>query len=190
MTSCGIPVIGRRRTFWSTQACATEPDCAGSCETAYGLKYNCPNSGNCENYTTGKTRTIETDNWLKGLIINILFTDGRLPETACGWQPGARGGHWSDSYRPSEYAGTSGSMLRALTTHGTIAEALQEINVIARHDLEKLVKYGVADSIDVTSKYLGANTVSLDIIVYGVNGDVTKVGLSGKRMKNDWAWST
>jgi len=190
MATCDVSAVGRRRTFWANQACTTERDCGFDCGADYGIKYYCPENQACTEHKPGSQRGIETDNWLRGLVINILFTDGKLVDTLCGWKPGARGGHWSDSYRNGRYPGSVGSSIRNLKTHGTISDAIAEINAYMRFDLQKLVTYGVALSIEVASKYIGNNTVQSDIIIYGVDGTTTQVGVSGQRLKNSWAWTT
>jgi phage gp46-like protein len=189
MNDCLIaPVTGRRRTFWTTQPCLSVVDACGSeCET-HGLVYACSDGGDCINYAPGKQRTIVTSDWVRGLALNILLTDGQKDDTPCGWRPNARGGHWSDGYR--ENAGNSGSRVRYLKAHGRIADAIAELITIVRHDMQKLVSYGVAKSVDVTASYLGSNRAKLEINVFGDGGSSVNVGISGTRIANSWVWNT
>lgn len=191
--NCNDPFPDRRRTFWTVQACEKTTLCGYECDDNYGLKLYCPDAenpdGTCVDHMPGQQRSIRTNDWVRSLAIMILFTNGRLPESKCGYNPGARGGHWSDSYHTNDTA-RAGSTIRTLGKHGRISDALQEIAAIMKYDLGKMITYGVATAIDVTTKYLGGNVAQADIVIYGRAGDITRIGLAGSRVQNSWAWST
>lgn len=187
LENCKLPLAGRRRIFWTTQPCRTAVDACGNECADYGIELECPNGGNCVEYAPGRGRTVKTTEWVRGLVLNILLTDGRRADTSCGWRPGTRGGHWSDSFRTQP--GASGSSIRYLKSHGRIADAIAELLAFVKHDLHKLVTYGVASSVEVTAEYAGANVAKLAITVFGLNGEATKVGISGERKANAWVWT-
>lgn len=190
-TICPVAIPDRRRTFWTTQACSTDALCGDTCETSYGLQMYCPDGDACSaNHVPEQRRSFVTSDWVRSLALNILLTAGRRENKGCGYRPGARGGHWSDSYRSSSYPGTAGSNIGLLDAQGSIAEAIAQLRAIVKHDMTKLVTYGVATGVDVSAEYSGNNTAKLDIKIYGVAGETVKVGASLSRVKNDWAWLT
>lgn len=177
MALCTTQVNTRRRLFWTTQvgACGTEDKCGVSCGVP-GLQAIDAVGG----------RTFATTEWVRGLIVNMLMTDGREPATTCGYAPGTQGGHWSESYG----AGTVGTLMRTVDSKGSINEAVAEIESYASATLERLVERGVAVSVEVTAKYVGSLRMNLDVIVYGANNETaTRVGLSAERLENGWVWS-
>jgi phage gp46-like protein len=172
LANCDIPVAGRRKLFWSTQPdCFPETSCDKECAGA-GLRVE-----------GGK---IDTSNWVVGLAMNIILTDAKKPDTECGWYPGTRGGHWSDSFRNDGRG--SGSSIRFLKTSCSVGEMAAEVQNALQHDLSKLVVYGVARSIKVTAKYAGKNTVDANVEILGENGQSVRVGVSAQRIKNSWVW--
>lgn len=179
--SCGISSTERRRTFWTTQPCGADELCGNQCGSQYGLKLV---------DQPGNFRSIATDNYVRSLALNILLTDGRRPDAPCGYRPGARGGHWSDSFRPAEYAGTTGSLIATLNAHKSIADALAELKAIVKFDMQKLVAYGIATAVEVDAEYLGNNAAKLNIKIMGFAGETTNVGATLTRVKNSWAWET
>ena len=166
----------RRRLFWATQpgACGSDENCAGDCGIP-GLAYEAPG-------------VISSSGWLTGLIINMLMTDGRLPDTECGYRPGAQGGHWSESYMPGN-GDSIGTLLRKVPVTGTIRESLNLIVAFARATIDRLVTRGIALSVDVEGKYAGNNVMILDVIVRGTGsvGDA-RVGVSAERTPQGWIW--
>ena len=166
----------RRRLFWATQpgACGEDQTCSGDCGVP-GLAFE-------------SESTISTKNWLSGLIINMLMTDGRQPDTACGYRPGAQGGHWSESYIQSGPREV-GTLLRKIPRTGTVRESLNLIVAHARATIDRLVARGIAQSVDVQGRYIGNNVMVLDITVQGsANFGDARVGLSVNRTPEGWVW--
>jgi phage gp46-like protein len=178
---CIMPTNARQRTFWTTQVCEQGELCGGKCDDTHGLKIveGLDNTG-----------TIATNEWVRSLALNILLTSGRRPDAPCGWRPGVRGGHWSDSFRPAEYAGASGSMVATLNAHKSISDALAELSAFVKFDMQKLVGYGVATRVDVDAEYLGNNRAKVTVKILGFAGEQVSVGASLTRVKNAWAWET
>lgn len=180
MTTCQALAQDRRRSFWTTQMCgATQNACGGDCGE-YGMAM-APVEGGSE-----RERRIDNAGWVQSLIYNILLTDGRMSDSACGYRPGARGGHWSDSFRSDGL--TAGSLLRTLGTFGRINDQVNLAGAYAKADMAKLVTMKVADSVDVKATYGGGLSINLDITVYGRSGDVTRVGLTGSPTGSEWRW--
>ena len=187
LNECGIGLYSRRRTFWTTQplACGTFDSCGDSCGFA-GLELATENDAPIDDPNT-QPRFIRNDNFVRGLALNILLTDGRKPETDCGYSPLGRGGHWSDSFRDDGF--TSGTLLRSLPAAGAIRDLVNLARVYAQADLDKLVDpYGVASEVSVVSTYGGGNKVNLSIQIIGIAGATTRIGVIGSRLKNSWAW--
>lgn len=186
---CYTPPLGNRRSFWTWQPCDTGLDECGNVCADWGLKYICSDGACDENYTPGDKRTVETSKWLRSLIVSILGTNGRLPDTYCGYRPGSRGGHWSDSFHKAEYAATAGSLVRTLRPRGTISEAARELKATVEYDLKKLITYNVASKVAVDVKVGKANVAYVDITVYGTGTDQKfNVGLNATRLANAWTW--
>lgn len=177
MAACGTGAVGRRRLFWATQpdACGEDQDCFQDCGRP-GFKVE----------TTDEGLTFSTDEWLRGLIINMLMTDGRRPASACGYSPGGRGGHWSESYMGSN-AGV-GTLLRTVEPGGSVVELRALLAAHAQSTLGRLVARGVAVSTNTTAEYLGNGRFRLIIEVIGINNEISRIGLSGDRLANGWVW--
>lgn len=205
---CVTPPTCERRVFWSTQidACPPVEVCDQPCAVP-GLRLvpvrdecaadglgcfdsTCPNDAVDEIGTT-----IDTSNYVVGLALNILLTDARRDDTECGWLPGRRGGHWSETFiGGSAQTGSSarvGSRVRFHSGRGSIQEQVNEIEAYAQDDLAKLVTYGVASKVDVEAKYVGRGSVAVQATIYGSAGEVLgRVGVKGQRAANGWVWST
>jgi len=168
---CALDTIDVRKLFWATQpeTCGTAPDCGASCGQP-GLELQ-PDG------------TIATGGWLRSLILNMLLTDGRLPDTDCGYRPGGQMGHWSESY----VLGDIGSLLRTAHSTGTIAETITALRANAEATLARLVSRAVAVKVEVDVAYLGNMRFSLDITVFGSTSKA-RVGLTGSRLDNSWIW--
>lgn len=178
---CMIGDTERRRTFWTTQPCESDELCRNTCGASYGTKFVAGN---------GRGKSIQTNDYVRSLALNILLTSGRRPDAPCGYRPGVRGGHWSDSYRPREYQATSGSLIATLNSHKSIADALSELRALVKFDMQKLVAYKVATNVEVIAEYLGNNAAKLTIKIVGFAGETTNVGATLARVKNSWAWET
>lgn len=183
MVQCNGPVNGRRKIFWTTQpnACGVDESCVGECGTP-GLVLYIPEG------VTNKGRTIRNDNYVLGLAINMLLTDGRKDDTLCGHRPGARGGHWTDGYREDGLA--AGTQIRYIAPQKSVSDTVKLIKIYTEATLAKLVRYGVASAVNVTVKYLGRGVIAQDIEIIGTNGITSRVGLTGSRLENSWVWET
>lgn len=178
MASCGSSPLGRRNLFWATQpgACGDTAVCGSDCGHP-GLEPLTDSAG---------AVTLSTDNWLQGLVINMLMTDGRRPDQACGYAPGGQGGHWSASYMSADTG--LGTLLRTATTVGRVQQLTALITSYAQSTMQRLVTRGVAVDVSVDGSYLGEGKYQLDIIIVGLHNTVTRVGLSGARLANGWVW--
>lgn len=203
MVTCQTPAGSRRRLFWATQpdGCGSNPVCGYQCGVpglAYAKSYlydcnpnalPCPPATNnpaCPPDTLGP-RSISTDEWVRGLIINMLMTDGRSPDTPCGYRPGSQGGHWSSSYietGPTDI----GTLMRTVPPVGRVQETVTLVSSYAKATLQRLIARGVAATVDVNGVYLGEGRMRLDITVIGRGGDTTRVGIDGARLTNGWVW--
>lgn len=167
----------RRKLFWATQphACGSVLSCGKECGTP-GLAID-PVPGGA---------TIKTSDYVRGLVYNILLTDGRKALTTCGYTPGTRGGHWSDSFRQdSNY---SGSLFRFVKPSGRVRDDLAAIQAAAEFDLRKLVVYGVATSIKVAVDYIGRGKAAMVVTIVGPSGETATVGATGTTIDNAWVW--
>lgn len=176
MVTCTVADADRRRKFWVTQpdACGVDVPC-GPCAKP-GLRP----------IDTDQGRTFDTSEYVRGLALNILLTNGRKPDTLCGTTPGTRGGHWSDAFRPGQ---ASGSLLRQAQPTGRVSDQVAEIQALAKRDLEKLILYKVATAVDVTATYAGRNRVHLAVAIMGQDGRSTAVAVTGTRLENSWVWN-
>lgn len=194
----------RFRRFWATQpnVCPAEPgDCSPACEQP-GLslmvtvdptwqQLTCAYDGKgglgdgCAPPITGAT--ISTENYVRGLVINILGTNAAQVPSICGNRPGQRLGYWLDSISDDK----SGSSIRYVPTLGfTTAQAVQFVQMQAQSDLQKLVGYGVANQVTVTASYVGGGTIGLKIIVEGVDDQTTVVNSTMTKISNAWVWNS
>lgn len=200
---CDTPLDCQRRVFWATQAdaCIPEDDCSGAACATPGLKLiNIPDECNtdalgcydssCANPALDSLGiTIDTSKYVEGLALNILLTDSRKPDTECGWLPGRRGGHWSETFIEGGGARV-GSRVRFHSGKGSIQQQVNEIEALAQEDLSKLVTYGVATKVQVKATYLGRATVGVIATIFGPTGaEIGRVGISGQRAANGWVWN-
>ena len=175
MATCVTTAIGRRKLFWATQ-----PDAAGE-DALCGA--NCGRPG-----LTLDGSSLSTENWIRGLAINMLMTDGREPNTECGYTPGAQGGHWSESYM--SVMATVGTLVRTVKPAGRTQELTALVKGYVEATLARLVTRGVASSIEVEVKYQGSGRFLVDAQIIGTSGEVSKVGISGQRLANGWVWES
>jgi phage gp46-like protein len=181
MVECIIPVDGRRKIFWTTQpdACGVVQGCISECGSS-GLKSHVP--------AGQKGRTFYTNDYVRGLMINIIGTKGRRDDSNCGWRPGTRGGHWADTYRTD--GNTVGTGIYDIPAQTSVADCINLLRARLLHDMQKLVAYGVAQSVNVAVSYAGGNTFAVTVEAFGNDGKSSRVGLTGKRLENSWVWGT
>lgn len=196
---CRVAPAGRRRVFWTTRAdaCGSTEPCPGDSCGRPGLQLlplaacDPPYAGNrpvgCGPDPTAGV-TIAADNYVEGLILNIMLTDGAVTPDQCGVSPGSRGGHWSDGFRGDGL--NAGTAIRRVKVQCGIDEALREIEALAENDLAKLVQWGIASEVAAEARYAGRNRVHLAITVRGERINETRVAITGERLKNAWVWDT
>ena len=197
MNQCSSARVDRRNNFWTTQpdACGDSTVCGVECGIP-GLAFEASDicGLDCDNtLQDGCTppelpKTFITTDWVRGLIVNMLMTDGRKPDTECGYAPNGQGGHWSESYITDGIA-SIGTLLRTVQPVGRISDSMEEVRSYAEATLQRLIARGVASKVFVEATYVSAGTIRLDIEVYGTNNEISKVGLSGARLANGWAWT-
>jgi phage gp46-like protein len=177
-TTCNLGTVNNRKFFWATQPSkGSSIDSCGSLCHKPGLELS----------IDGANATIKNEGWLRGLIINMLGTDGRKPETECGYTPGARGGHWTQSYMEGTETEV-GTLLRTVDRAASTRQLAALVGAHARATLARLVARGLATNVEVEAGYGGAGRVTLDITVYGKGNQRSRVGLVGTQLKNGWAW--
>lgn len=172
MTTCAQTPAGRRRLYWTHADCGEMSSCGVTC-AQFG-------------FTAGQGQPSGIE-WVRGLAINILMTHGQRPESTCGVRPGNRGGHWSEAFVPNNDG--FGSLLHTAQASRSVRDSLNEIRAYAIAAMNKLVSYGVADSVNTTVEYLGGAKVSLRVEIFGRNGDRSNVAIAGERASNAWIWS-
>lgn len=130
-------------------------------------------------------RTIRTDGWLEGLIINILNTRART-DRKCP-TPAAVYGHWSESYRGDGLH--VGSLLwnAADKPYARINDAVKALGAAVRADMAKLIVLGLATRVDVNTEYRGHNQVAVTIKAFTREGSST-LNLSGVYASDTWTW--
>jgi hypothetical protein len=172
--------IGRRRLFWSTraEACGTYTVCGAECAIP-GLEYE----DSDEKIEGG--RTIKTEDWLQGLILNILNTRART-DMRCP-APAAVYGHWSESYRDDNLHIGSTLWNAAEKSYIRTADAVKAISVAVRGDVGKLIALGLATSVEVESTYAGDNKVTVLVTVFTTTGR-NRINLSGSFVSETWVW--
>ena len=180
---------GHRRIFWTTrsEACGEYTLCGQVCSIP-GLVYvdkadpypdqDLPPAGS-------GYRTISNDGWLTGYILNILNTRSRN-DVRCP-TPASVYGHWSESYRDDGLYIGSTMWNAAEKSYIRTADAVKAIGSAVRTDMGKLVALGIAESVEVEAKYIGSNSVSIDITVTTVTGRST-INLSGSFVSETWVW--
>lgn len=204
MQKCSPTNLDRRRLFWTTQpgACGTDTSCGSDCGRpglsyteedtfCYGEPGGCIPANvdpACASLYSNTTRTMINTNWVRGIVINMLMTDGRSADTECGYRPGTQGGHWSSSYidnGPTDI----GTLVRTVSATGTIQENVSLVSAYAQATLERLVARGVAHSVAVVGTYIGRGVMILDVEIFGTREGDVRVGLSAARLENSWVWS-
>jgi hypothetical protein len=169
--------VGGRRIFWTTrvQTCGTYNVCGEICSIP-GLQYDEQDDG----------RTINTEEWLQGLILNILNTRART-DAKCP-TPAAVYGHWSESYRDDHlYIGAT-MWNAADKRYIRTADMVKAVGAAVQADAGKLVALGIATSVVVETHYRGSNSVGVIVTVYTSTGTKT-LNLSGSFVSETWVWN-
>lgn len=178
--SCQPNLAEARRSFWATQAnaCGSDWD---DCKLQ-----NCGRPGlRIIPAETANEATISTENWVAGLILNILFTRATNNATSCAIQPGNRGGHWTDSFTGNQ----SGSTLQNLQINSSPQRAIPTLKSAIEFDLQKLISFGICDRIEAVVTYQGRGQYNVVINAYGNKaGTDTGLTLSGSTQNNMWRW--
>lgn len=175
-TVCLEQNVGRRRLFWTTrpEACGAYDLCGQACSIP-GLEY--------ENREEG--RTIKNDEWLLGLILNILNTRART-DMKCP-SPAGVYGHWSESYRADKLYIGSRMWNAAEKNYVRTADAVKAVGTAVQGDMAKLKFMGVADSVSVEATYAGNGAVKVTIIATVMNNPHV-LNLSGSMTSGTWVW--
>lgn len=188
----------RRTVFWSTQpnvgqvsSCGVDcgiPGLALIDQSNYESCVRCQTLGEPTPKVDNPPTTIATSNWVKGLLLNILFTNGRSPDTPCGHRPGSIGGHWSESFSRSGIP--FGNLLHTIPQGYRMQELVKLAAQYVRIAVEKLISYGVSNKVDVESTYVGGGVVVVNVTIYGSDGQSENVGISGSIVDNYWVWQS
>ena len=182
--------VGRRRIFWAThpQACGEYMQCGVECVLP-GLEYEDKGGAypdqSLQGHVSSGFRTIKTDGWLQGLILNILNTRARS-DVKCP-TPAAVYGHWSESYRQDGLYIGSTLWNAAAKSYVRCADGVKAIGAAIRADMGKLVALGIAQSVEVEAFYRGSNSVEVTVLVNTVTGR-SKINLSGSFVSETWVW--
>jgi phage gp46-like protein len=169
--------VGNRRIFWTTraQACGDYTTCGVVCSIP-GLVYE----DAADDY-----RSINTDDWLQGLILNILNTRARN-DVRCP-TPAAVFGHWSESYRDDGlYIGAT-LWNAAERSYIRTGDAVKAVEAAITADMNKLVALELADSVEVDAKPVNHRSVTVTITVTTTAGS-SKINLSGSFVSETWVW--
>jgi hypothetical protein len=172
---------GRRRRFWTTRVdvCGSYTVCGHDC-TIPGLEYE-----EIADDADSGYRTIKTEEWLQGLILNILNTRART-DMRCP-TPAATYGHWSESYRDDDLYIGSTLWNAAEKPYIRNADALKAIATAVRSDMGKLTALGIAESVEVESTYRGSGMVEVIVTVITTTGR-SRINLSGSFVSETWVW--
>jgi hypothetical protein len=178
--------IGNRRIFWTTRtnACGSYPLCGIDCAIP-GLEYENPPGPDQGLPGEPGPRTIKTDDWLQGLILNILNTRART-DAKCP-APAAVYGHWSESYRDDNLYIGSTLLNAAEKSYRNNAEAERAVGNAVRADVNKLIVLGIATEVSVDTNSPKYGTVEIVILVTTVTGR-SKINLSGSFVSETWVW--
>lgn len=187
--SCNPLPEERRRVFWTTQL-RNDPDdksCNKFCgETGLQLVDPILKDPLDAEFNPGQPATILNTEWVRGLALNILGTNGRKRDTACGYKPGSLGGHWSESFAGAGAA--FGNLVYVVEPQARVSDFVKLAQEYANLALQKLVSYGVAKQVNVEATYTGNNEIHLSVDIFGVNGEHSNVGVSGRMLQNSWMW--
>lgn len=183
-------ISNRRRRFWATQpdACPdiTATVCASDCGQPGLVLDEMPADPAAVDQTP--FRTVSTDEWVRGLAINMLMTDGRRPDRICGYPPRGLGGHWSETFDDGATPGI-GTLMFDIDPTASVNETTNLISAFAQATLDRLVDRGVAVRVDVEASYLGGNVFQITADIIGLGNNSARVGVTGERLSNGWVWN-
>lgn len=169
MPNCLIPQNLLRRHFWTYDSSTTQ-----CFDVHIPIK------------TLDSSNFLGTDNYLKTLVLNILFTEAEQPPTTCGVVPGNRGGHWSTTFTGVDV----GTRLNLDTFNLSAKQYITAITNIMQNSLQKLVDYKVANKVDVNSTISTCNKITMLINIIGIKNDEHRVVLTNSdATKNMWVWA-
>jgi phage gp46-like protein len=185
---CHKENTGQRRRFWTTraEACGNYLLCGVDCAIP-GLEYEERADPYPEQSPPGTPgyRSIKTEDWLQGLILNILNTRART-DARCP-TPAATYGHWSESYRDDGLYIGSTLWNAAEKSYVRTADAVKMIGAAVRADMGKLIALGIAQSVEVEATYRGSNSVVVAVTVTTITGQ-SRINLSGSFVSETWVW--
>lgn len=129
------------------------------------------------------------DNWIRSWVITQLLTQARVD--ACDLPYGARDnrGWWADSIRNVNF--TSGSKLWSLSWSRSVNETLTKARLYTEEALQPLLAWNIAETINVTAKYNGQQTIEIQVDVGGPSTGKTRTTLVGVTLPDmSWLWKT
>ena len=183
--------VGRRRIFWTTraEACGSYVLCGVDCSIP-GLEYedrDDPYPDQSLPPASRGFRTIKTDEWLQGLILNILNTRART-DAKCP-TPAAVYGHWSENYRGDNIYIGSTLWNAAEKSYVRTNDEVKAIRAAVQADMNKLVAMGIADSVEVEANLSSRNSRTVVIVVsVTTSTGRSRVNLSGSFVSETWVW--
>ena len=183
---CLVKDVGHRRIFWTTrpEACGEYVMCGYPCSIP-GLEYIDYEGPHISIEKQG--RTIRNDEWVRGLILNILNTRARN-DRPCP-TPAAVYGHWSESYIGEGEWYYIGSTLwnAAEKLYARCQDAVKAIEAAIRADLGKLIAQGIVSAVTVHAVYHKQSHVDVMIDTVTSTGR-TRIDLSGAFVSESWVW--
>jgi phage gp46-like protein len=177
--------VGNRRIFWTTRpdVCGDYVMCGHQCMIP-GLEYV-----RIEDEATRAEigRTISNDEWVRGLILNIINTRARN-DRPCP-TPAAVYGHWSESFfREGEWLYIGSTLWNAAEKmYSRCQDAVRAIEAAVRADLGKLIAQGIVSSVQVRAVYHRQSHVDVMIDTVTSTGR-TRIDLSGAFVSESWIW--
>jgi phage gp46-like protein len=183
--SCLDKDVGRRRIFWTTrpEACGDHDMCGYQCAIP-GLEYVYIQ----DEVTRAEIgRTISNDEWVRGLILNVLNTRARN-DRPCP-SPASVYGHWSESFfREGEWLYIGSTLWNAAEKlYARCQDAVKAIEAAIRADMGKLIAQGIIQSVVVHAVYHRQSHVDVVIDTVTSTGR-TRIDLSGAFVSESWIW--
>jgi len=183
---CLAKDVGNRRIFWTTRpdVCGEYNMCGHQC-TIPGLEYIDLEEPYVSLDQAG--RTIANDEWVRGLILNIINTRARN-DRPCP-SPASVYGHWSESFlREGEWFYIGSTLWNAAEKmYARCADAVRAIEAAIRADMGKLIAQGIVQSVAVHATYHTQNHVDVVIDTVTSTGQA-RINLSGAFVSESWVW--